>query len=29
MIKERKTFRDIYTQGNIPAEQNKKKKWWF
>ena len=29
MIKERKTFRDIYTQGNILAEQNKKKKWWF
>lgn len=29
MIKEHKTFRDIYTQGNIPAEQNKKKKWWF
>ena len=29
MIKERKTFRDIYTQGNIPAEQNKKKKWWL
>lgn len=29
MIKERKTFRDIYTQGNTLAEQNKKKKWWF
>ena len=29
LIKERKTFRDIYTQGNIPAEQDKKKKWWF
>ena len=29
MIKEHKTFRDIYTQGNIPAEQDKKKKWWF
>ena len=24
MIKERKTFRDIYTQGNIPADQDKK-----
>ena len=29
MIKEHKTFRDIYTQGNIPADQDKKKKWWF
>ena len=29
MIKEHKTFRDIYTQGNIATEQDKKKKWWF
>lgn len=29
MIKERKTFRDVYAQGSEAAEPQKKKKWWF
>lgn len=29
MIKERKTFRDVYAQGSEDAEPQKKKRWWF
>lgn len=29
MIKEKKTFQDVYGQEEVSAEMPKKKKWWF